>query len=55
MLILMVFLSKINQMCDEHSVLDETISTERLTAIILEALPVEMYSAVKLEAIRDPI
>ena len=48
-----VFLSEINQKRDELSVLDETVSTERLTTIILDALPAEMYSTVKLEAIRD--
>ena len=50
-----VFLSEINQIRDELDVLDETISTERLTTtIILDALSAEMYSTVKLEAIRDP-
>ena len=49
-----VFLSEINQICNELSALDETISTERLTTIILDALPVNMYSTVKLEAVRDP-
>ena len=48
-----VFLSAINQIRDELGVLDETISTERLTPIILDALPAKMYSTVKLEAIRD--
>ena len=49
-----VFLSEINQIRDELGVLDETVSMERLTTIILDTLPVEMYSKVKLEAIRDP-
>ena len=49
-----VFLSEINQIRDELDVLGETVSTERLTTIILDALPAEMYSTVKLEAIRDP-
>ena len=49
----MFFLSKINQIRDELGVLDEIISTERLTTIILDALPAEMYSTMKLEAIRD--
>ena len=49
-----LFLSEINQIRDELGVLDETVSTERLTTIILDALPAEMYSTVKLEAIRDP-
>ena len=49
-----VFMSEINQIRDELGVLDETVSTERLSTIILDALPSEMYSTVKLEAIRDP-
>ena len=49
-----VFLSDINQIRDELAVLNETTSTERLTTIILDALPADMYSTVKLEAIRDP-
>ena len=49
-----VFLSEINQIRDEFGVLDDTVSTERLTTIVLDALPAEMYSTVKLEAIRDP-
>ena len=49
-----VFLSEINQIRDELGALNETTSTERLTTIILDALPVDMYSTVKLEAIRDP-
>ena len=49
-----VFLSEINQMRDELSVLDETFSTERLTTIILDALPAEIYLTVKLETIQDP-
>ncbi|CAN0450095.1 unnamed protein product [Ascophyllum nodosum] len=49
-----VFLSDINQICNELGALDETISTERMTTIILDALPGDMYSTVKLEAIRDP-
>ena len=44
-----VFLSEINQIRDELSVLDETVSMERLTTIICDALPAEMYSTVKLE------
>ena len=49
-----VFLPEANQIRDEPSVLDEAVSTERLTTIILDALPAEMYSTVKLEARRDP-
>ena len=50
----MFFLPEINQIRDELGVLDETVSTERLITIILDALPAEMYSTVKLEAVRDP-
>ena len=49
-----VFLSEINKKRDELGVLDETVSTERLTTIILDALPAEMYSTVQLKAIRYP-
>ena len=49
-----VFLSEINQICNELGALDETISTERLTTIIIDVLPADMYSTVKLEAIREP-
>ena len=50
-----VFLSKIYQMHHELDVLDETVSTGRLTTIIiLDALPAEMFPTVKLEAIRYP-
>ena len=49
-----VFLSEINQIRDELGVLDETVSTECLTTIIFDALPAEMYSTVKVEAMRDP-
>ena len=50
-----VILSEINQIRDELNVLDGAVSTERLTTIILDALPAEiMYSTVKIEAIRDP-
>ena len=48
-----VFLSEINQIRDELGVLDATVSTERLTTIILDALLAEIYSTVKFEAIRD--
>ena len=49
-----VFRSEINQIRDELGVFDEIVSMERLTTIILDALPAEMYSTVKLEAVRDP-
>ena len=46
-----VFLSEINQIRDELGVLDEKVLTERLTVVILDALPAKIYSTVKLEAI----
>ena len=49
-----VFLLEIDQMRDDLSVLDEEVSTERLTTIIRDTLPAEIYSTVKLEAIRYP-
>ena len=49
-----VFLSEINKIRNKLGVLDETASSEGSTTIILDALPHEMYSTVKLEAIRDP-
>ena len=49
-----VSLSEMYQIRDELDVLDETVSTDRLTTIILDALLDEMYSTVQLEAIRDP-
>ena len=49
-----VFLSEINHIRDKFDVLDETVSTERLPTIILDALLAEMYSTAKREAIRDP-
>ena len=49
-----IFLPKTNQIQDELSVLEKSVSTERLTTIILDALTAEMYSTVKIEAIRDP-
>lgn len=49
-----VFLSEINQIRNEFSDLDEVISTEDLTTIMLDAMPVDMYSTINFEAIRDP-
>ena len=37
-----VFLLEINKMRDELDVLDEIVSTERLTAIVLDTLPAKM-------------
>ena len=41
-------------MRDELSDLDEVICPERFTKIVLAALPAEMYSTIKIEAIQDP-
>ena len=49
-----LFLSEMHHIRDELGVLDETGPIEHLTTIILDALPAEIYSTVKLEAIRDP-
>ena len=46
-----VFMSEINQIRNEHNDLDEVVFTERLNVIILDALPAENYSSIKLEAI----
>ena len=48
-----VFLSKLNQMRDKLRDLDEVVSAEHLTTIILEALLAES-STIKLQAVRDP-
>ena len=50
----MFFLSEINQIRDELSVSDKAVSTGLVATIFLDALPAEMYSTIKLEAIRDP-
>ena len=49
-----VFLSEINQIRDELSILDETVSTKSLTTLILDVMSAEMYSTVKLKTIQDP-
>ena len=49
-----VFLSGINQLRGDTSYLDEVVFAESLATIILDALPAEKYSAIKLEAIRYP-
>ena len=49
-----VFLLEIYQLRDELSDLDELVSNERLTTIIIDALPAEKYSTIKVQAIRDP-
>ena len=49
-----VVLSDTDQQSDEFSTLDEMVSTKRLTAITLDALPAEKYLTIKREAFRDP-
>ena len=48
-----VFLSEVAQLRDEFNDLGEVVSDERLTAIMLDALPEKMYSTVKVKSIRD--
>ena len=48
-----VFLSQVYQLRDEFVDLGEIVSNERLTTGILDALPEEMYSTVKMQSIRD--
>ena len=48
-----VFLSKKKQIRVELSVLDEAAPNERLATITLDRLRAEIYSTVKLEAVRD--
>ena len=42
------------QLRDELRDLGEVVSNEHLTIIILDALPEERYSKVKLQSIKDP-
>ena len=49
-----VFLSEVFQLRDELDDLGETATNERLTTIIVDALPEEMYSTVKMQSVRDP-
>ena len=49
-----VFISEVYQLRDKLSDLRESVSTERLTTIILDTLPVEKYSKIKFQVIRDP-
>ena len=49
-----VFLTEAYQLRDELSDLDEVTSTQRLTTIILGALPAEKSTAIKFQVIRDP-
>ena len=49
-----VLLSEVFQLRDKLSDLGEDVSDERLTTIIIYALPEEIYSTIKMQAIRDP-
>ena len=48
-----VFISQVYQLRDEFSDLGEIVFNERLSTAILDALPEEMYSTVKIQTIRD--
>ena len=47
-----VFLSEVFQLRYELNDFDEVITDERLTTIILDALPEEMYSTVKIQSMK---
>ena len=49
-----VFLSEGFQLRDELSDLSKVVSNEHLTTIILDALPEERYSKLKVQSIKDP-
>ena len=49
-----VFMSKMYQLRDKLSDLDEVIFTEHLTNIILNALPVNIYPIINIQAVRYP-
>ena len=49
-----VFLSEVFQLRDELDDLGETVTDERLETIILDALPEEKYSTVKMKSVRNP-
>ena len=48
-----MFLSKFYQLRDKLSDLSEAVSKERLTAIILDALPEEKYFTIKVQSVGD--
>ena len=48
-----VCFSEVFQLRDELNELGEVFFNERLTAIILDALPEEMYSTIEVQSIRD--
>ena len=49
-----VFHSEVFQLRDDLSNSRKAFSDERLTTIILDALPKEMYFKVKMQSLRDP-
>ena len=51
---MMCVLSEDFQLRDELSDLGEVVSNEHLTTIILDALPSERYSKLKVQPIKDP-
>ena len=48
-----VFLTEVFQLRDELIDLGEVVSNERLKIIILDAVPEEMYSTIKVQSTRD--
>ena len=49
-----VFLSEVFLLRDELGDPGETLTDERLTTIILDALPDEIYSTIEIQSVRDP-
>ena len=49
-----VFFSEVFQLRDKLSDLGEVVSSERLTTIILDALPEEKNPTIKVQSRRDP-
>ena len=49
-----VFFSEVFQQRDGVIDMGEAVTDKRLTTIILDALPEEMYSTIKIQSIRDP-
>ena len=49
-----MFLSEVFQLRDELNDLSEVVSNERFTLIILDVLPEDMYSTIKVQSTRDP-
>ena len=47
-----VFLSEVHHLCDQLGDLDKVVSIEQSTTIILDALPAEKYSTIKIQGMR---